>query len=740
MKYHSVQQHSEEDCGAACLATIFKYYGRTFAISRLREAVGTGSRGTSLLGLSRGADILGFNTRQVKATPQLIDRLNEIPLPAIIHWKGYHWVVLYGQKGKKYVIADPGVGIRYLTRKELIEGWGNGIMLLLMPDDSRFYEQQDEKIGGFGRYFKRVLPYRAIIAQAIAINIVIGLLSLVSPLMMQLLTDDVLVRGDTQLLTVVAIGAIALNLFSSAIGLVQAHLIGHFGERLQLGLILEYGRQLLRLPLSYFEGRRSGEVVSRIADVHAINNLVSQIVLGLPSQFFIALVSLGFMLFYSWGLTLASLAAFVIVTLINLLFLPALRQKTHKQIVLGTENQGFLVETFRGVQVLKTTQATPQAWQEYQTNYGRLANLNWSTMKLGLYSGTITSIFSTCTNIALLWLGSYLVINRTLSIGQLLAFSGMSSNFLGFVSSVIGLVDEFITAQIVIQRMTEVIDATPEDEKDFKKPWAELPGNADITCTNLIFHHAGRVDLLEDFSLTIPGGQVIALIGKSGCGKSTLAKLLAGLYFLQSGNIRYGIYNQQDLSMECLRQQVVLVPQEPHFWSRSIIDNFRFSYPQIAFEQIVRACEVAGADEFISKLPDKYQTVLGEFGANLSGGQKQRLAIARAIVTDTPVLILDESTGALDPVSEAQVLDSLLCHRQGKTTIMISHRPKVIQRADWIVLLEEGRLKIQGTPDTLRSLAGAHLDFLDGVEPLTNGLVVKSSKSHSNGKSPVITK
>ena len=738
MKYQSVLQHSEEDCGAASLATIALHYGRTFAIGRVREAVGTGSRGTSLLGLSRGAETLGFNARQVKASPQILDSLHKISLPAIIHWKGYHWVVLYGQKRKKYVIADPGIGILYLTREELTKGWGNGVMLLLTPDDSRFQEQPSDKVGGFGRFIARVLPYRFILAQAIAINIAIGLLSLVSPLMMQLLTDDVLVRGDTQLLTTVAIGVIAMNLFRSAIGLVQSHLIGHFGQRLQLGLILEYGRKLLHLPLEYFEGRRSGEVVSRIADVHAINALVSQIVLGLPSQFFIALVSLGFMLFYSWGLTLASFAAFVIVMGVNLLFLPSLRQKTRNMIVQGTENQGFLVETFRGVQVLKTTQATPQAWQEYQTNFGRLANLGWSTMKLELYSSTITGILSNFTSIALLWLGSYLVINRTLSIGQLLAFNGMSGNFLGFLSSVIGLADQFITAQIVIQRLTEVIDATPEDENDFKKPWAEIPGDADLTCTNLNFHHAGRVDLLQDFSLNITGGEVIALIGKSGCGKSTLAKLIAGLYSVESGNIRYGIYNQQDISLECLRQQVVLVPQEPHFWSRSIIDNFHFSYPHITFEQIVRACQIAGADEFISKLPDKYQTVLGEFGANLSGGQRQRLAIARAIVTDPPVLILDESTGSLDPVSESLVLDKLLYYRQGKTTIMISHRPKVIQRADWIVLLESGRLKIQGTPQELRLLPGEHLEFLDEVVPSLNGLVVKSSKSDSNGFSRAI--
>jgi ABC-type bacteriocin/lantibiotic exporter with double-glycine peptidase domain len=127
----------------------------------------------------------------------------------------------------------------------------------------------------------------------------------------------------------------------------------------------------------------------------------------------------------------------------------------------------------------------------------------------------------------------------------------------------------------------------------------------------------------------------------------------------------------------------------------------------------VTACQIAGADEFISQLPDKYQTVLGEFGANLSGGQKQRLAIARAIVTDPPILILDESTGALDPVSEAQVLNQLLTHRQGKTTLMISHRPRVIQRAEWIVLLEDGQLKLTGTPQELSQLSGDHLDFLN---------------------------
>ncbi len=713
-KYQSVLQHSEEDCGAACLAAITKHHGRTFTISRIREAVGTGQQGTTLLGLKRGAEALGFNARSVKASAEILDKLGSAPLPAVIHWRGYHWVVLYGQRGKKYVVADPAVGIRYLSRTELTQGWVNGVMLLLEPDAVRFFAQPDDKdkISGFSRFFQRVLPYKAILAEAFLINLVLGLLSLTSPFLIQILTDDVLVRGDTQLLMAVVIAVMVMNFVSSSLQLVQSNLIAHFAQRLELGLVLEFGRQILRLPLSYYEARRSGEIVSRLRDIREINQLVSQAIISLPSQFFIAVVSFGFMLFYSWKLTAAATVIALLMTLSTIVFLPTLQQKTRSVLVTDAENQGVLVETFKGALTLKTTNAAPQAWDEFQSRFGRLANVTFRTIQIAIYNNVFSRLVSSIGSIALLWFGSILVIGKELSIGQLLAFNSMNGNFTAFISTLITFVDEFTRAKTATERLTEVIDATPETPDDAKKPFAKIPDAADIICTNLNFHHSGRVDLLKDFSITIPGGKVTALIGKSGCGKSTLAKLIASLYSLQSGNIRIGIYNLQDLSLECLRQQVVLVPQEPHFWSRSIIENFHFSYPHATFEQIVTACQIANADEFISKLPDKYQTVLGEFGANISGGQRQRLAIARAIVTDPPVLILDESTGALDPVGETEVLDKLLFHRQSKTTIMISHRPRVIERADWIVLLENGQLKLQGTPEEMRSRPGDHMDFL----------------------------
>ncbi|MDF5711283.1 MAG: peptidase domain-containing ABC transporter [Nostoc sp. S4] len=712
MKYQIVLQHSEEDCGAACIASIAKHYGRSFAIARVREAVGTGAQGTTLVGLKRGAQSLGFNARPVRATPQLIEKLHEAPLPAIIHWKGYHWVVLYGKKGKKYIIADPSSGIRYLTLEELTIGWANYVMLLLFPDEIRFSQQESDKITGFSRFLARVLPYQHILIEAILINIAMGIFSLATPFLIQILTDDVLVRGDTQLLTTVAIGVVAINLFTSTLTLVQSNLIAHFAQRLELGLTLEFGRQILRLPLTYYEARRSGEIVSRLRDIQEINQMVSQVVIAIPSQLFVAAISLVFMVFYSLKLLGLSVLVALLMSLSTIIFLPTLRQKIRNLLVTQAENQGMLVEIFKGILTVKTANAAPQAWEEIQSRFGNLAHLSFSTIQIGIINHVFSGLVSGFGNLAILWFGSSLVINQELSIGQLLAFNAMNANFNILITTIISFIDEFARIQTATQRISEVIESTPEDQNEEKKPWAVISGNSDIICTNINFHHTGRADLLQDFSLTIPGGKVTALIGKSGCGKSTLAKLMAGLYPLESGNIRFGIYNQKDLSLECRRQQVVLVPQEPHFWSRSILENFHFSYPDATFEQIVRACEIAGADEFICELPDNYQTVLGEFGVNISGGQKQRLALARAIVTEPPILILDESTSALDPILESQVLDKLLHYREGKTTIIISHRPRVILRADFIVLLEKGHLKMQGVLKEIQLLSGEHLDFL----------------------------
>jgi ABC-type bacteriocin/lantibiotic exporter with double-glycine peptidase domain len=403
------------------------------------------------------------------------------------------------------------------------------------------------------------------------------------------------------------------------------------------------------------------------------------------------------MAIYSWSLTLMALAAFSAVIVLNVLFLPILRQKLRSLIVEGTENQGFLVETFRGALLLKTGNATPQAWEEYQKNFGRITNLRWSAMKLGLYRDSATGLIASLTALMILWLGGRLVMEGELSIGQLIAFYGLSLNFFGFVGGLVALTDEFIGAKVVMERLRGIMDVPSEGTSNLQKPWVTISEAADIACRDVNFHHTGRTDLIKDLNHVFAGGSVTALVGPSGCGKTTLAKLIAGLYLHQSGNIRYGSYNQADLPLDCLRQQIILVPQEPHFWSRSILENFRFVFPNTDFAHIVEACELTGADQFIAELPDKYQTVLGEFGANLSGGQKQRLALARGLLADPPVLILDEATDSLDPLSEDQVMTNVLENRRGKTTILISHRADVIRRADYAVVMEKGLITWTGS-------------------------------------------
>ena len=712
--YACIRQDAEEDCGAACIATVSAQHGKTLSISRVRDVVGTTATGTTLLGLKRGAEALGFHARAAKADGSLLEQLHELPLPIICHWNGSHWVVVHGRDGAQLIVADPGVGILRMDIEDFLHHWSNGVLLLLEPDPSRFKILEDDRNPGMWVFLRYLKPFRPLLGQALLLNVLIGLLALAMPLLMQVLTDDVLVRGDTRMLTSLGIGIMVLILLRSLLSLLQGHMVGHFGQKLQLQMVLHYGDRLLKLPIDYFESHRSGEVVSRISDIQRINDLLTDVVLGLPSQLGIALISLIWMWLYSPQLTMAAVTSYLLVISCSLCFLPAIQDKTKQLLVRSADNQGFLVEVFRAANVLKTTDATEQAWQEYQRNFGRLANLHWSALKLGLGESTTTNLLGSLSTIALLWFGSSFVISRQLSIGQLLAFNGMGVNVLGFLAGLSAIGQEVITAQVVIRRLAEVLEREVEDPHSAEKHPVAISPSDDIVCEGLRYHHPGRLPLLEDFSLHIPGGITTALIGESGCGKSSLSKLIAGLYPLQQGSIHYGPYSSRDLCLDNLRRQVVLIPQDSEFFNRSIYDNFSFAHPGINFEQVVASCRLALADEFIRDLPDGYRTVLGEFGANLSGGQRQRLAIARSLIGDPAVLIMDESTSALDPVLEARLMDQLLEHRRGRTTLLISHRPSVILRADWIVFMEKGRVRFQDQPAALKK-RGAVAPYLSAA-------------------------
>jgi ATP-binding cassette subfamily B protein len=235
----------------------------------------------------------------------------------ICHWRGNHWVVLHGRRGSRLLVADPARGLVLLETRDFLNGWEDGILLLLEPDPQRFPPEvartdagRQTSLSVIGRY---VLPFRRLLLQVFLLNLVIGVMALSMPLLMQILTDDVLVRGDDRMLTSLAITIIRLFVFGALIDLLQGTLVRHFGHKLQLQMLLHYGRHLLELHLGYVENRRSGEVVSRIEDIEQVNKLIGNLVLGLPGQFCIALVSLALMATYNSSLTLAALVGYVLV-------------------------------------------------------------------------------------------------------------------------------------------------------------------------------------------------------------------------------------------------------------------------------------------------------------------------------------------------------------------------------------------------------------------------------------------
>jgi len=317
------------------------------------------------------------------------------------------------------------------------------------------------------------------------------------PLLMQILTDDVLIRGDGEMLRSLSIGILLLFVFRALLTLLQGVLVGHFGQKLQLQMVLHYGQHLLRLPLSYFESRRSGEVVSRLDDIQRLNDLVANLTLGLPGQFCIALVSLIWMWQYSGALTMAALAGFALVVATQLAVLPALHRRTQQLLVQSAQNQGFLVELFSGQALLKTTQATPQAWQEFQRNQGRIARQSWGVGLLDLQTSTATGFLGQAIGIGLLWYGSVFVLQQQLSIGQLLAFNGMGANVLAFLAGLGGVSQELITSRVVMARLDDALQHPLETDTAKGEQQARIAADADIVCEDVSFHHPGRAALLD---------------------------------------------------------------------------------------------------------------------------------------------------------------------------------------------------------------------------------------------------
>ena len=701
--YPLILQQSSSDCGAACLAMISQYWGKRFSLNYLRDIADVGRAGATLKNLAAAAETLGFHARPVRAS---LAKMQEQNNPWIAHWQGIHYVVVYKCKGSRFLIADPGIGKRLISRQELLDNW-SGYALLLDPT-TRLKESESQKIS-LGRFVGALEPYKSLIGQIISASFLLQLFGLVTPLFTQIILDQVVTNKSLSTLNVFVLGLLLFNVWNISLSAVRQYLLAYFSNRLNLTLIGGFIRHTLLLPLKFFESRRVGDIITRVQENQKIQRfLIGQVVLAWLDMV-MGLIYLGLMLYYNWQLTLLVLAIIPPIVILTLVATPLLRQVSREAFNESAEQNSLLVEMLNGVSTVKAAAAEREVRWRWEDRFTSALNVGFRGQKLGIVlqviSGSINSLGST----ALLWYGASLVIQDQLSIGQFVAFNMMIGKVISPFLAMVGMWNQLQEVLISVERLNDVFEAEPEEIPG--KPMLVLPRmRGEVRFDNVTFRYGAEQErnTLQNLSFEAYPGQTIAIVGRSGSGKSTLVKLLQGLYYPDSGRILMDGHDVRHISPQSLRSQLGVVPQECFLFSGTILDNITLYRPDFTLEEVTEVAKLAEANGFIQDLPLGYNTKVGERGSTLSGGQRQRVAIARALLGDPRILVLDEATSSLDTESERRFQANLERLTRSRTTFIIAHRLSTVRNADTILVLDRGILVEQGNHEELMAIHGLY--------------------------------
>ncbi len=695
-----VKQRDKSDCGAACLASVAAYYGLQIPVSRIRKYAGTGKQGTSLYGLIAAAEQLHFHAKAVKATG--ID-LNCIPLPTIFHLVlengSQHFTVVYGVRKNHVRFMDPSSG--QLIKQSILSfqaSW-RGVIILLTPSN-KFQKRNDQK-PVLTRFWNLITPHQNMLVRALLVAIIYTVLGLSAPIYVQRIIDHVLPFSNTGLLSILSLGMILLLCIQVFTGYFKSLIILKTGQEIDSWLILGYYKHLLELPQRFFDSMRVGEIISRVNDALRIRIFINDVALSLIVHGLTMLFSITAMFIYSWKLSLITMLAIPVYGLIYFISNGLNAKWQRKMMETGASLESHLVETVHGVSTIRRFNAEHYFNLKTESRFILFMKTIFTSSRNGLILSGTSEWITNFLNISILWTGSYLVIKRVLSTGELLSFYTLTVFFTTPLRALIGANKPMQDALIAADRLFEIIDL--ESDKEITE--IQIPENfpeGDLVFDNVQFSYSPGVPVFNGIQLRFHQNQMTAVVGDSGCGKSTLLSLIQKIYQPNGGSILIAEINIQYISTTVLRQKIAAVPQHIDLFQGTILSNIALGENEPDFERIFDICNRLGLHEFISGLPAQYQTIIREQGVNLSGGQKQRLAIARALYRDPSILILDEATSALDPESERIFQETLQWfYNQKKTIIIITHRQATIKYCNSIIFLKEGRPAVSGTHERL---------------------------------------
>jgi ATP-binding cassette subfamily B protein len=693
------------DSGAACVAAVCSHYGTRVAVGRVRESANAVRSGASLRGLQRAAETLGYETLATAAT---FDQLSANALPSIVSLVNRHWIVVTSIDERRVRVADPVTGgTRTFTLPEFRSAWA-GETLFLRPTEA-FADVKDER-PALARFVPYLRPMRLLLAELLAASLLIQILSLALPSFARFVIDDMIARRDERWLAP-SLEAMAIVLVAYlAVSFARRHLLQFISRQIDAQIVTDFYRHLFRLPVRFFESRPIGDIVSRFDETGKITQFLTAAGFGFFIDIATAVLYVALMAHYNVRLTLVALL-FVAAEILQLSYVsPKLSRGFRELFQEGLDSEGLLVESLSGLRTIKLLAIEHYTRWSLESRLVRQLNTSFRTLKYATLANVASQLIGSLSAMAVLFYGAVLVLRHELTVGQLVAFGILTRGLTTPFATLAAMWDRLQDMVNSVEQVNDIIDTPPES--------AETPAGDEVVLHRLQGHvrfdgvsfryEEDGPEILQGVTFECYPGQHVAIVGPSGSGKSTLVKLLLGFYRATDGRVSVDGFNIDDVWLPSLRRQVGVVLQEAYLFRGAIRANITQGSPAVPLADVVAATRLVNAHDFISKLPQGYESPVEENGANLSGGQRQQVAIARALVQRRPMLMLDEATSNLDNESERYLHRNLDAQFKDSTVITITQRLHAIRHSDLIVVMDRGVAVEQGDHPQLMARQGLY--------------------------------
>ena len=711
------QQPDQMDCGPACLRMVAKYYGKNFSLQRLRDISGINREGVSLLGISEAAEKIGMRTTGARLDMQ---QLAETELPIILHWDQNHFIILYKIKKGKYYIADPAKGLLEYKEKEFLAHWlgthlqNEGIVLMLSPMPDFYIQENDQaKIVNLGFLLKYLYQYKRLLVQLL-IGLGVGsLLQLILPFLTQSIVDIGINTRNVNFIYIILIAQAMLIVGRMSVDFLRSWILLHMSTRINISILTDFLIKLMKLPISFFDTKMTGDIMQRINDQKRIETFLTGSTLSVVFSMFNLVVFSAVLATYNISIFLIFLLSTVIYSLWVIAFLKKRRNLDFKRFDISSKNQSAVVQLISGMQEIKLNNCEQQKRWEWEHIQASLFRYNIKSLALGQYQQAGTFFINEGKNLLITFLVAKSVIDGQLTLGAMMAVQYIIGQLNSPIEQMLGFVQQLQDAKISLERLNEISQLDDEEPADLKFI-KELPFDKSITLKNLSFTYpgAGNEPVLSEINLSIPEGKTTAIVGMSGSGKTTILKLLLRFYEAQKGEVKVGNASLNQISFHYWRGVCGTVMQDGFIFSDSIARNIAVGDEYPDRQRLENALSVANIDEFINSLPLGLNTKIGAEGKGISQGQKQRILIARAVYKNPQYIFFDEATNALDANNEKVIIENLESFFKGKTVVIVAHRLSTVKNADNIVVLDKGKIIQQGSHAALIKAGGEYFELV----------------------------